>query len=262
MADLSTASVLISFGAVVGKASLSQLVIMTTIEIVLQSVNEFIGLHYLLAYDIGESIYVHVFGAYFGLAVAKVLQRTNKGIESTKESSHYHSDLFSMIGTVFLWIYWVLYISLIVILLNNNFDIFKPSFNAATAVEEGQVRSVVNTYLAIASSCIITYVVSMFVGKGRLSMVHIQNATLAGGVAVGAIADMPIQPYGAMIIGTIAGVISTLGYHFLTPKLNQGVLHDTCGVNNLHGMPGLVSGIASAVFAAIVTPESFDRAER
>ena len=44
----------------------------------------------------GESIYVHVFGAYFGLAVAKILH--NKEIESSKESSFYHSDLFSMIG--------------------------------------------------------------------------------------------------------------------------------------------------------------------
>ena len=48
------------------------------------------------AVDVGESIYVHVFGAYFGLAVAKVLH--NREIESSKESSFYHSDLFSMIG--------------------------------------------------------------------------------------------------------------------------------------------------------------------
>lgn len=51
-------------------------------------------------------MYVHIFGAYFGLAVAKILQG-KKEIESTKESSHYHSDLFSMIGTLFLWLYWV-----------------------------------------------------------------------------------------------------------------------------------------------------------
>jgi hypothetical protein len=37
---------LISFGAVIGKASLSQLIVMATIEVVIQTVNEFIGLTY------------------------------------------------------------------------------------------------------------------------------------------------------------------------------------------------------------------------
>ena len=64
-------------------------------------------------------------------------------------------------------------------------------------------------------------------------MVHIQNATLAGGVAVGTVADMVIQPYGTLIIGTIAGLISTLGFQFLTPKLNAGILHDTCKLTSL-----------------------------
>ena len=47
---------------------------------------------------------------------------------------------------------------------------------------------------------------------------------------VGAVADQAIQPFGAMIIGSFAGVISTLGYQFLTPKLNSRFLHDTCKV--------------------------------
>ena len=59
-------------------------------------------------------------------------------------------------------------------------------------------------------------------------MVHIQNATLAGGVAVGAVADMAILPVGAMIIGSLAGLISTLGFQYLTPVLNKYFLHDTC----------------------------------
>ena len=49
------------------------------------------------AYDIGESMYVHAFGAYFGLAVSKVLS-INREVESEKEGSNYNSDLFAMIG--------------------------------------------------------------------------------------------------------------------------------------------------------------------
>jgi len=236
VADFCAAAVLISFGAVIGKASLSQLLVMATVEVVIQSINEHIGLDYLKAYDVGESMYVHVFGAYFGLAVAKVLN--NRDVENEKESSNYNSDLFSMIGTIFLWLYW-------------------PSFNSAVAKDEGQLRAIVNTYLSIASSCIATFIISTLVSKGKLNMVHVQNATLAGGVAVGTLADMAIAPYAAMIIGTVAGIVSTLGFEYLTPLLKKIYLHDTCGVNNLHGMPGLISGIGGAILAAVATKESF-----
>ena len=45
---------------------------------------------------------------------------------------------------------------------------------------------------------------------------HVQNATLAGGVAVGTSADMMIHPYGALFIGTLAGTLSVVGYRFIT----------------------------------------------
>ncbi|XP_037933217.1 ammonium transporter Rh type B-like [Teleopsis dalmanni] len=34
-------------------------------------------------------------------------------------------------------------------------------------------------------------------------------------------------------------------------------IHDTCGVHNLHGMPALISAIASAIVAALVTKEKY-----
>merc|ERR1712142_1360888 len=89
-------------------------------------------------------------------------------------------------------------------------------------------------------------------------MVHIQNATLAGGVAVGTCADLMIMPYGALIIGAIAGIVSTLGYVFVTPFLSSTLkTHDTCGVNNLHGMPALIAGIAGAVTAAVASESTY-----
>ena len=48
-----------------------------------------------------------MFGAYFGLAVSKALS-WGKEVESENESSTYHSDMFAMIGTIFLWLYWVI----------------------------------------------------------------------------------------------------------------------------------------------------------
>ena len=42
-------------------------------------------------------MFVHTFGAYFGLGVARVLYRREVD-DSKNEASVYHSDLFSMIG--------------------------------------------------------------------------------------------------------------------------------------------------------------------
>ena len=57
---------------------------------------------------------------------------------------------------------------------------------------------------------------------------HVQNATLAGGVAIGTVADMPIQPFGAILIGSLAGIVSTLGFEYVQPLMKRAYLHDTC----------------------------------
>lgn len=50
--------------------------------------------------DVGESMYIHAFGAYFGLAVARVLYNDHY-TDAKSEGSVYHSDIFSMIGEYF-----------------------------------------------------------------------------------------------------------------------------------------------------------------
>lgn len=96
------------------------------------------------------------------------------------------------------------------------------------AKDEGQSRAIVNTVLSIVGSTIVTVICSALLGRRRLNMVHIQNATLAGGVAVGAVADQCIQPFGALIIGSFAGLISVAGFEFVSPLLKRFYLHDTC----------------------------------
>ena len=50
-------------------------------------------------------------------------------------------------------------------------------------------------------------------------MSDIQNATLAGGVAVGASANLLVNPWGAILIGMIGGIISVLGFTYVTVNI-------------------------------------------
>ena len=59
------------------------------------------GHTYSQAVDVGGSMFVHTFGAYFGLALSRVLHIGDIE-ESDKEGSAYHSDIFSMIGN---WVF-------------------------------------------------------------------------------------------------------------------------------------------------------------
>lgn len=45
---------------------------------------------------------------------------------------------------------------------------------------------------------------------------HIQNATLAGGVAIGGCAYLLVYPYGAILLGMLAGCLSVYGYTIMT----------------------------------------------
>ena len=64
----------------------------------------------------GGAILIHTFGALFGLAAAKTLYR-DAHKDNVNNCTAYHSDMFSIIGTLFLWICW-------------------PSFNAVGAAYE------------------------------------------------------------------------------------------------------------------------------
>lgn len=55
-------------------------------------------------------------------------------------------------------------------------------------------------------------------------MVHVQNSTLAGGVAVGSVCNLLIGPHGAVLIGIVAGTISVLGYRYLSVSIHPQIL--------------------------------------
>ena len=233
--DFGAGAVLITLGALLGKTQLLEMIVILLMELVVYSVNENIGVVWYKAVDMGGSMYVHTFGAYFGLAVSWVLTRRQRLEESDLVRSTRESDMFAMVGTLFLWMFW-------------------PSFNGALAVGNAQHRVVINTVLSLTNSCISAVWMSIWLRKGRLSMMDIQNASLAGGVAVGSSSDLVIGPYASLIIGGLAGGVSVLGYVYLTPWLDKKCgIHDTCGVHNLHGLPGVIGGLSGVVTSLLAS---------
>uniref|UniRef100_H3BD00 Rh family C glycoprotein n=1 Tax=Latimeria chalumnae TaxID=7897 RepID=H3BD00_LATCH len=248
-ADFCTASTLIAYGAVLGKVSPVQLLIMTLVQCTCFAVNEYILLNLLLVRNFtipAQSlllfffliilfIFLHLFIYQPSFIITKVL---NNFVLIKNSLAAWFS-----IGTIFLWVFW-------------------PSFNSAISNHgDAQHRAAINTYCSLAA-CVLTTVAmsSLYERKGKLDMVHIQNATLAGGVAVGTAAEMMMSPYGALIVGFICGIISTTGFYFLMPFLESKLkIQDTCGVHNLHGIPGLIAGIVGAVTAASATEGVYSR---
>ena len=139
-----------------------------------------------------------------------------------------------MIGTLFLWMFW-------------------PSFNAGYFPENGFQRSLIisNTIISLTGSCLATFIMSAMV-RDKFSMEDILNASLAGGVAIGAPSGVVVNPAISLFIGIFAGIISTAGYIKLSKVIEDCPLgiHDTCGVNNLHGIPGILGGIISGIVIA------------
>jgi len=74
-------------------------------EMIFYGLNAAIGFNILKYTDMGGSMYIHTFGAYFGLAATYFIQP--KRAEASKNmKSDYNSEVTALIGTLFLWMYY------------------------------------------------------------------------------------------------------------------------------------------------------------
>jgi ammonium transporter Rh len=231
LAEFACASALIAMGAVLGRLRVYQYAILAALLVPAYMVNEWLvldgGLGMTKGFvDSAGSIVIHAFGAYFGLGLAIALtskQQREKAIDSDATS-----DRFSMVGSMVLWIFW-------------------PSFCSAVVPPDQMPKTAINTVLALCGATLVTYLLSFLLRKGKPSFADIANASLAGGVAVGATCNV-VSAAGAFQIGALAGALCVVGYVLVQPKLQKVMkVVDTCGVHNLHGMPGLLGGLM-AVF--------------
>ena len=225
-AEFAAASLLIAIGGPLGRINTSQYLLIGLLFTPLYAINEwflFSGAVIPIGafLDTAGSVMIHAFGAYFALGMTIVLT-AKKESEMSVETSR-RSNEFALLGSAALWIFW-------------------PSFCSALVAVDKIPLVAINTVLALCGATLATYAFTILI-RGKIEVGDIANASLAGGVAIGATV-VNVTPGWSMLIGLIAGTISVVGYAIIQPRLQKatgGV--DTCGVHNLHGMPGVFGGI-------------------
>ncbi|XP_077395581.1 rh blood group, D antigen [Festucalex cinctus] len=233
VAEMCTASVLISIGAVQGKTNPVHLILMALLEVFGFVLNEWLLQTLLPVRHLNCIMVLHIFGAFFGLVLTWILYRKESEDGFEKEKLDRKTGLFSMLGTVFLWMFW-------------------PSFNSILAdpnFPERRLWAVCSTYLALAVSAVASVAVSALSSpKGKINPAHFQTCILAGGVAVGVSMPSIRHPWEAMTTGLAAAALSTIGFQYLkNHMLFAFECHDTCGVLSTHGLPGLLGWLIHLV---------------
>jgi ammonium transporter Rh len=228
--EFAAASLLICAGACLGRLKMWQYIVLAALFIPVYMLNEWIVLDNGLGWinnfvDTGGSIVIHAFGAIFGMGV--VIAITHKTEKAVPIESDYTSDKFSMLGSMVLWVFW-------------------PSFCAALVAPEQVPYTAINVVIALCGSTLATYLTTVALRR-KISISDIANASLAGGVAIGATCASANHPT-AFLIGILAGALSTFGFAWIQPRIEKVFrMIDTCGVTNLHGWPGLLGGLATLV---------------
>ncbi|MGK0467143.1 MAG: ammonium transporter Rh [Clostridium sp.] len=225
-AEFAAASLLIAIGAPLGRLKMDQYIIMGLLFVPAYIFNEWLILEsgiFKGFVDTGGSVVIHAFGAYFGLGV--VANTFSKFKDDAACENNPSSNQLCLIGSMVLWLFW-------------------PSFTSAIVAPERVVLTAINTIFALCGATLATYIFSKII-RGKLEIEDIANAALAGGVAIGSTCDITTPGY-AMLIGIAAGALSVVGYSIIAPKVQKLIKGtDTCGINNLHGMPGILGGVVA-----------------
>uniref|UniRef100_A0A672UZ38 Rh family B glycoprotein n=1 Tax=Strigops habroptila TaxID=2489341 RepID=A0A672UZ38_STRHB len=237
-ADFCAAATLISTGAVVGRVNPAQMLLLALLGVTLFTLNEHILLGLLGVSDSGGSVTVHTFGAYFGLMVSRILPQLHMDQREEQQDTGHQPDVFAVVGTICLWIFW-------------------PSFTSTTTAQgSAEPWAVLNTYFSLAASTMATFILSpILCEESTPRMAQIQDAAVAAVAVMGMAGEMLVTPFGALIAGFLAGLIPPLGFRFLTPVLCSRLkIQDTCGVHNVHGLPGMLGAFLGTPALSLVFP--------
>ncbi len=192
-----------------------------------------IGFH-----DFAGSCAIHMVGGISALVGAKILgprigkfNTDNNGKVTKVNAFPGHSIPLGALGVFILWLGWY-------------------GFNGAAATSVEQLGSIfVTTTIAPAVATVVCMIFTWLkYGKPDVSMCL--NASLAGLVAITAPCDVT-DAFGAIVIGSVAGVLVVFGVWFLDYKLR---VDDPVGAVAVHMMNGIWGTIAVGLFATNTAP--------
>ena len=236
-----SATFFISLGALIGKLSLIQYFWVAILETLFASFNYFLCYKKIEAIDNGGSMYVFTFGAIFGVVMSIILfcreNENSKILNNPHLGSDYYSNIFSFIGTLFLWIYFP------------SFNITNiQNFKNENIYDIMRYRGILNTYLSMVGSIISTFIVNPLIFNGKIKIEHLLNASYVGGVIIGGCCTICTHGWAAILIGSIGGALSTFCLWKLKQTFKNCKLEDTLGILHIFGIPGILGGFLTCIF--------------
>ncbi|MEZ5521541.1 MAG: ammonium transporter [Dokdonella sp.] len=177
------------------------------------------------ALDFAGGTVVHINAGIAGLVGAYLVgKRLGFGREAIKP----HNVTLTFVGAALLWVGWF-------------------GFNAGSNLESnaGTALAFINTLFATAAAIVAWAVVEAFT-KGKPSALGVASGAVAGLVGITPAAGL-VGPFGAIAIGSAAGVICVWGVTGLKRLLGAD---DSLDVFGVHGIGGIVGALLTGVFHA------------
>ena len=250
--EYNAAAALITLGALLGKLSLLQYVIIIFFETFFGSLNFFLCYEKLKAVDNGGSLFIHMFGALFGLSVSCVLFCLDSEFLKINNNPHmtsnYCSNMIGIIGTIFLWLFFPSF-NTANIQMKNFSTIFGQEYeDSKYIIENMRYRGIINTYLSMLGSLLSSFIITPLFYKGKLKMEHLLHASYVGGIVIGGCCTICSSAWSAVVIGFCGGGVTILFLWKIKHILHGIKLEDTIGVLEIFGIPGLLGGIFTCIF--------------
>ena len=175
--------------------------------------------------DFAGGTVVHINSGIAALVGALVL---GKRIGYGRDAMPPHSLPMTLIGASLLWVGWF-------------------GFNAGSNLEAngGTTLAFINTVLAPAAAGL-AWMFAEWLLRGKPSMLGLASGVVAGLVAVTPAAGL-VGPMGAIVLGSVAGVICLWGVTSLKKMLGYD---DSLDVFGIHGIGGIVGAIGTGIFVS------------